>query len=121
MFVRPREERLERVQHDALRSDGIDGEAEPDEEALEVVLARLLDLVSLDVDVIHGEHLPLDQLVEVEAKRADILRQFLRGLLEGHEDAGFVILHRAFDEELHAEERLAAPGVAADEGGPPFR
>ena len=46
------EERLERVEHDALGADGVDGVAEADEQPFEVVLAGLLDLAPLDVDVV---------------------------------------------------------------------
>ena len=111
------EERLDGVEHDALGPERVDGVAQADEEAFEVVLAGLLDLAALDVDVVHQQLVLLGQLVQVEAEGADVLGQLLGGLLEGHEDAGLAELGRAADEELHREQRLAAAGAAADERG----
>jgi hypothetical protein len=113
-----REEGFEGVEHDALRPDRVDRQAEPDEQPLEVVLAGLLDLVPLNVDVVDGELVLADEVVEVVAEGADVLGEFLGGLLEGHEDAGLVVPDGAFDEEFDPEKGFAAPGVAADEGGP---
>ena len=115
------EERLEGVEHDALGADRVDGVAQADEEAFEVVLAGLLDLAALDVDVIHQQLVLVGQFFQVEAEGADVLGQLLGGLLEGHEDAGLAELGRAADEELHREQGLAAAGAAADEGGPAAR
>src|SRR5262249_10638315 len=94
---------------------------QPQEQPFEVVLPRLLDLAALDVDVVHAELALGDQFVEVEAQRADVLRQLLGGLLEGHEDTRLVVLGGALDEELQAQQRLAAAGAAADERGPAAR
>ena len=49
------EERLEGVEHDALGADGVDGVAEADEQAFQVVFAGLLDLAALDADVVHRQ------------------------------------------------------------------
>ena len=51
------EERLDGVEHDAPGADRVDGMAQADEDAFEVVLARLLDLAALDVDVVHQQFL----------------------------------------------------------------
>ena len=59
----------------------------------------------------------LDEIVQVEAERADVLRQFRSGLLEGHEHAGFVELRRSPDQEFHRQQRLAAAGTSADQRG----
>ena len=83
----PAEEDLDRVEHHPLRPDRVDGEAQPDEQPLQVVLAGLLDLASLDVDVIDRQQATLGEAVQVEAERANVLRQLLGGLLEGNEDA----------------------------------
>ena len=99
----------------------VDGVAQADEQAFEVVLAGLLDLAALDVDVVDQQLLLLGQIVQVEAERADVLGQLLGGLLEGHEDAGLAELGGAADEELHREQGLAAAGAAADERGPAAR
>ena len=47
-----REQALDRVEHDALGADRVDGVAQADEQPLEVVLARLLDLGALDAHVV---------------------------------------------------------------------
>ena len=86
------EERLDGVEHDALGADRVDGVAQADEQAFEVVLAGLLDLAALDVDVIDQQLLLLGQVLQVEAEGADVLGQLLGGLLEGHEDAGLAEL-----------------------------
>src|SRR5262249_47986925 len=87
----------------------------------QVVLAGLLDLAPLDVNIIHQELVLAGQLLQVEAEGADVLGQFLGGLLEGHEDAGLPELGGAADEELHGEQGSAAAGAAADERGPAAR
>ena len=51
------EQRLDGVQDDALRADRVDGVAQADEQALEVVFAGLLDLAALDADVIEASFL----------------------------------------------------------------
>jgi hypothetical protein len=58
--------------------------------------------------------------VEIETQGADVLLQLRVGLLETHEDAGLAVLQGAADEELHAQQGLAAAGAAADERGPPL-
>ncbi len=67
-FERPAEEALDRVQNNPLGSDLVDGVCQADEESLEVVLARLVDLAAVDMDVIHNEFAVFDQLVEIEAE-----------------------------------------------------
>ena len=115
------EQRLDAVEEHALGADGIDGVAEPDEQAFEVVLAGLLDLAAFEVDVIDQQLLPGDEGGQVEAERSDIGGEFVGGFLEGETDAGLVELHGAADEEFHAKQRLAAAGGAADERGPSAR
>ena len=68
MFARPAKRSLQRVQHHPLGPDRIDGLLQPDEQAVEVVLAAFLDLAPLDPHVVHDEFLLLGQLVEVEAE-----------------------------------------------------
>ena len=55
LIGQPGEKRFDRVEHDALRLDGIDRVAKPDEEAFEIVFARLLEFAALDVDVIEQQ------------------------------------------------------------------
>ena len=61
----------------------LDGELEAEEQPLEVVLAGLLDLAALDHDMSIDDLALLDQPVEVEAERGDVLGEVLRALLEG--------------------------------------
>ena len=114
-------ERLDRVEDDAFGADRLDHAVEPHEQAFEVVFAGLLDLAAFDADVIHGQLLAADQLLEIEAEGGDVLGQVLGRLLEGHEDARLAVLADAVDDELHRQERLAAAGPAADQRGPPAR
>src|SRR4029450_2083204 len=119
LVLQAREERPGGAQHDALGADRVDGEPEADEEPLEIVVARLLDLAALDPDVVEHDLLLLDQPRQVEAERRHVLRELVAALLEAHEHARLAELHRAVDEEADGEERLAAAGSAADERGPP--
>ena len=96
----------------------VHGVAEADEEALQIVLARLLDLAPLHVHVVDVEEAPGAEIAEVEAERRDVLAQLLAALLERDEDAVLAVLRRPADEELHAEEGLAAAGGPADQGRP---
>jgi hypothetical protein len=82
------------------------------------VLAGLLDLGALDAHVIDRDLVLGDQLLEVEAERAHVLRQVLLGLLERHEHAGLAVLLGAAQQEFHGEQRLAAAGRAAHERRP---
>ena len=115
------EQRLDRVEHDAFRADGIDGVAETDEEPFEIVLAGLLDLAAFDMDVIEQDHFLRGELVQIEAERADVGCEFGGVFLEHHEHARLAELCRTAHEEFHGEHRLAAPRGAADERGPPRR
>jgi hypothetical protein len=117
----PREQRLNRIEHDATGADRVDGEAEPDEESLEIVLAGLLDLAALDPDVVEHDLLLLDQPRKVEAERGDVLSELVVALLEAHEHAGLVESGRAVDEEADGEEGFTAAGSAANERRPAGR
>ena len=112
------EQRLDAVEEHAFGADRIHGMAEADEEGLQVVLAGLLDQAPLEVDVIDRQLLLRDQRGHVEPERGDVGGEFVGGFLEGETDAGLVEFRGAADEEFHAEQRLAAAGAAADEGGP---
>ena len=111
------EQRLDRVEDDPLRLDRVDRVTEADEQAVEVVLAVLLDLGAFDDDVIDEQLLLLGQLVEVEAQRPDVRAQLVGCLLECDEHAGLTLVDRAADQEFHRQQRLATAGAAADEGG----
>ena len=114
------EQRLQRVEHDALGADGVNRMAQPDEQSFEVVLAGLLDLAALDVNVVDRQLLLRDQVIEIEAERTRRFCQFLGGLLEGHEHARLIVLHGAAHEEFDCQQRLAAARAAAHQGGPPL-
>jgi hypothetical protein len=115
------EQRLEGVERDALRADRIDRVRKPDEEPFEVVLPGLLDLAALDADVVDCDLAVVHEPVEVEAERADVGGELVGGLLEHHEDAGLAVAHRALDDELGGEHRLAAAGAADHERRPAAR
>jgi len=61
------------------------------------------------------------QIVQVEAQRANVLRQFRGCFFEGHEDAGFFELGGSAYQELHGQQSLARARAAADERGTPAR
>jgi hypothetical protein len=67
--------------------------------------------------VVHRQPSQLDERPQVEAERGDVLSQLGRVLLEGNEDARLIILGGSADEEFHGQQRLAAAGAAADQGG----
>ena len=115
----PGEECLDRVEHYALRTDGIDCVPKPDEEPLKIVLARFLDLAALDMDVIEQDHFLSCKLLQIEAERANVRREFRRVFLEHHEHARLAKLRCPAHEELHGEHRLATPRGSADERGAP--
>ena len=108
------EQRFEGVDDDALGSDRVDREREPYEQTLEVVLAGLLDLAALDAYEIDRQEFLRDEVGEIEPERADVTDELALRLLERDEHAGLALLG-AVDQELECEERLAAPGSAADE------
>jgi hypothetical protein len=109
-----REQALDRVEHHALGRNGVDGVAQADEQSLQVVLPRLLDLGALDAHEVDEQLLPGAELLEVEAQGCDVLGQLLGRLLEAHEHARFAHLDAAH-EELDREEGLARARVAAHE------
>jgi hypothetical protein len=110
-----------RVQHHPLRADALDGVIQPDEQSLEVVVAGFLDLAAVQLHVVYDQPVAGDQPVEVVAQGCDVRREVDGVLLEGHEDAGFVMLLRARDQEGHGEQGLAAARSAAQQGGPAGR
>ena len=73
---------------------------------------------ALDLDVVDGELLLGDQLLDVVVERTDVLDEVFGLLFEGEEDAGLVVFDRAVVKEGHAEQGLAAAGRAAQQGGP---
>lgn len=111
------EECLQGVEHHAFRADGIDGQIQPDEETLEVVIAGLVDFAALNVDVIDQDFFLSLQGGEVESEGGDIGPQFQRGLLKRHEDSGLVELDHPADEKLRREQSLAAARATADQRG----
>ena len=87
------EQRLDRVEHDALGADRVDRVAEADEQAFEVVLARLLDLAALDVHVVDQRASSARRACRGRSRAsATFCGQLLGGLLERHEHAGLAEL-----------------------------
>ena len=116
----PCEERLDGVEDDALGADRVDRVAEPDEEAVEVVLARLLDLAALDVDVIDGELLLSESSFRSKPSEATFFVSSSAVSSKAMKTPGSLYSSRAVDEELHGEQRLAGACRACDEGRPPL-
>ena len=115
------EERFDRVEHDAFGADRINRMPEADEQAFEVVLTALLDVVGLDMHVIDGDLLPADHPGEIESQRRDILFDVPGPLLERHEHAGLAELQRSANQELDRQQALAAAGGAAHQRRPSTR
>ena len=105
------------VENHALRANGVDGGAQPDEEAFQIVVAGFVNLAALDADEINDQLLFVRQFIQVETERANILRELGAGLLECHENAGFVVFRGSANQELHGQQSLARAGAAADERG----
>ncbi len=58
----------------------------------------------LDVNVVDRQLPFLDQIVQVEAERTDILRQFFRGFLEGEEHSRLVVQRGSADQEFDPQQ-----------------
>ena len=99
---------------------------EADEQALEVVLAGLLDLAAVDVDVVDDQLLLRDQRRQVEAERGHVLGELVGVLLEAHQHAGFVVDAAApLTRKLMPSRVLPEPGppqtsVGRPAGKPPW-
>ncbi len=59
-----------------------------------------------------------DQTRQVEPERGHVGLQLRFRLLKGHEHARLAKLRRPAHEKFRRQQRLAAAGAAADEGGP---
>ena len=111
-IVEAAEQRLDRVEDDALRADAVDRVAQADKQAFKVVVAAFLDLGALDPDIVDDELAVGDQRIDVDAERGNVDREIGGALLEAHQHAGFAG-QSAVDEEGHREQRLAATRRAA--------
>jgi hypothetical protein len=87
----------------------------------EIIFAGLVDFAALELDVIDRELLLRDQRVQIEAERADVLRQLFGGLFERDENAGVAELRGAANEKFHRQQRLAAACGATDQRRPALR
>ena len=115
------EENLGGVDEDAAGADGVDGQPEPDEEAVEAVVARLRDGGGVDGHVVDDELFLRDEPRQIEAERGDVGRQLARALLEAEDGPRLAELRRAAHEKLEPEDRLSAARAAADQRGPTAR
>ena len=88
------EQRLDGVDNDTFGADRVDGKAEPDEKTFEIIFAGLRDLGALDLDMVDGELLLGDQLLDVVVERANVLDEVFGLLFEGEEYAGLVVFDR---------------------------
>jgi hypothetical protein len=112
------EKSFDRVEHDALRLDGINRVTEPDEEPFEIVFARLLEFAAIHVNVIQQQLLAGDERLQIEAQRRHVFGQFLARFFKRHEDARLAVLGGAAHEKFHRQQGLAAARAAADQRGP---
>ncbi len=112
-----REEDLDGVDRDPFRPDGVDGEAEPEEEPLEVEVAGLVNLAMVEMEVVDHELLLRDQPLEVETDRPEVLDEVRFRLFEREKYAGLTELGRPARQELHGQHRLARAGAAGNERG----
>ena len=112
-----RKQRLDGVEHHALGADGVDGVAQADEQAFEVVFAGFFNLGAVDVHVVEAQHLAGLQVLQVEAQRSHVGGQLLAGFLEGHEHARLVVLLNAAHQKLNAHQGFAAARAAANQRG----
>ncbi len=115
------EQGFQRIEHDAFGADRVDQIAQPDEQTLQVVVARLLDFAGFDVDLVDDQLAVGFQLGQVEAQRGDVLLELLGAFLEGEEHPGLVVAHGAQHQEFHGQQRLATARAAADQGRPAAR
>ena len=106
------------VEHHAFGADLLDGVLEPHEQALEIVFAGFLDLAAVDMDVVDQQLLLLDQLVEVVAQRAHVLRELVGVFFEGQQHAGFAVSLRAVHEEADTQQGFAGSRAARHQRGP---
>jgi len=115
------EQGFDRIEHDALRLDPVDRMAQADEQPFEIVIAGLVDFAVLGPHEFDCETLPLDELVHVEPKGRDILQKLPLLFFERDEESRLMELHCAAEQELHAEECLAAAGPAGHQRRAPLR
>ena len=115
------EKSVDRVEHDALRLDGINRMTQPDEEPFEIIFARLLEFAAIDIDVIEQQLLAGNQRLQIETQRGHIIGQLLARFFKRHEDAGFVELGGAAHQKFHRQQGLAAARAAANQRGPTRR
>ena len=71
----------------------VDGVVQANKQSFEVVVAGFFDLVAFDPHEVHGQFFPLDEFIQIEAERPDVLSEFFDGFLKGHEHARLVVLH----------------------------
>ena len=113
------EQRFDRVEHHAFGADAVDGMAEPDEEALQIEVTALRDRTAFHMNEVQRQHAPMHELVQVKTQRGNVLGQVRGRLFERHEHARLAKTHSAMDQELHAQQCLAASGATTDERGAP--
>src|SRR5690606_26942506 len=121
LVVESLEQRFERIDHDALRADGIDRQLQAYEQPVEIEGPQLLDVRAVDVHVVDDQQLAGLQCVQVVPERGDVPAELVGGPLEGDENPGLAVTRRTVDQEGGGEECLAAAGTAADQRRPPRR
>ena len=107
------EKRFERIQHDTLGADRVDGESQADEKSTQVEVARFLDFASHNRHVVDQDFLACRERLEIETHRRHILGEIIGAFLERHEHARFTVLLRPAHQKLHGEHGFPATGTPA--------
>ncbi len=120
-ILEPEEERFGCVEQHPPGADLFHRVVETNEEAFEVVFAGFLDLGAIDDDVVDDHLAGVDERIQIESERRDILGEFLGVFLKAHQNAGLVVTHGAVDQKADPEERLPGAWTATHERRPPRR
>ena len=115
------EQGIDAVEHHTPGVHLLDRVGDAHEQPLEIIIARFLDRLAIEKDMIHGDQAAFFEVGQIEAKRGDIGAQIGDPLVEGNKHAGFVVVEGAFDQKGRRQQGLAAAGAAADQRRPTGR
>ena len=77
-----REQRIDTVEHDALRPHRLHRVSEANEQSLQIIFAGFVNFLAIDVQIIGGQQLALLQVVQIDPKRRAVELDFLDPFLE---------------------------------------
>ncbi len=109
------EQRVDGIEHHALRTDAIDGLPQPDEQAFEVEATAFKHLLRVQHDTIHNHLSAGDHRLHIEPQGVHVLRDIERAFLEGHQHPGLVELGNTTVQKFHGQYRFAGTRAAAHE------